>query len=278
MLSALVDDRADHASRHRAERHLAECASCRKLLDEAERAEALLAASLDGSGAAQSLPEGFEAAVLARTVYGAGRRGPGGLTTWLGWMATAASLMLAVSIWVLDWRPGATPADSGVGPVAEGTYTLGPERRSWLHEGDIPPDALWHLVGDRAERQPPHGGSAPGAGDAQVLSRSESETLESAALMLALLQRADAASFTDLEDVRRATEYDDLLERMAAARRTLSPEHRPLVLAAESILYRVVHGPLTLDDARELREAARRLEISRRLGELGSRTVSASAL
>ena len=69
LLSGLIDDRVDPATRHRAERHMAECKTCRTLLDEAEAAEAMVVASVSALGEGGTLPEEFEANVLARTVY-----------------------------------------------------------------------------------------------------------------------------------------------------------------------------------------------------------------
>ncbi len=265
LLSALIDDRLDAAARHGAERHLAGCPACRDLLDQAERNEALIAA---GVGAGAPLPEGFEAAVLARTARAARGR-PGSVSTWFGWVAMAASVFLVLWMWVSDRQSAPRPAPEGTRSTQMVHYTTGPQLRSWTLEGDLPVDALIHLE------------SAPDAALADArggLSRTDAETLESASLMLALLEGADVRSFDDLEEVRRATEYDELLPRMALARRSLAARDQPLMLAAESILYRVLSGPVSLEDARELRETVTRLDMARRLNDLAARPLAASAL
>ena len=103
LLSALVDDCVESDTRHQAERHLADCQSCRTLIDEAEAAEAMVAASVGDLVLFDTLPDGFKANVLARTVYADDKSyHPQRWTTWLGWLAAAASLALALTIWVVD--------------------------------------------------------------------------------------------------------------------------------------------------------------------------------
>ena len=69
LLSALIDDCVESDTRHLAERHLADCKSCRTLIDETEAAEAMVAASVGDLAPLDTLPDGFKANVLARTVY-----------------------------------------------------------------------------------------------------------------------------------------------------------------------------------------------------------------
>ena len=47
LLSGLVDDEVDGDVRHAAERHIAGCAGCRTLLDEAEALDALIRAETE---------------------------------------------------------------------------------------------------------------------------------------------------------------------------------------------------------------------------------------
>lgn len=103
LLSGLIDDRLDAETRHSAERHLAECETCRALIDEAEAIDALVLAEANIVNDAASA-EAFEAAVLSRTVHADARR-PGRWTSLAGWIAAAAALALAGSIWVMDRRP-----------------------------------------------------------------------------------------------------------------------------------------------------------------------------
>ena len=80
-------------------------------------------------------------------------------------------------------------------------------------------------------------------------------------LVLSILENADDRSFADVEQARRITEYEQLLPRLAAARGGVPIADRPLLLAAESMLYRVVRGPMNLDDVRELRNMIARLDL-----------------
>ena len=128
LLSGLIDDRVDSATRHGAERHLAECKSCRELLDQAEAAETMVAASIAALGDAEPLPDQFESTVLARTIYADRHGGNGRLMNWFGWLAAAAALALAVSIWVTNPRTGfrgSAPEFALTDP-----YKVGPELRS----------------------------------------------------------------------------------------------------------------------------------------------------
>ena len=110
LLSAIVDGELAADQRHRAERHLAECADCRTVVGDTEHADMLVAIAVGpGGGHADRLPEGFEAAVLARTVF-AGRRDSAAyrLRSWLGWLAAAASIVMAVVLWPVDRSPRPT--------------------------------------------------------------------------------------------------------------------------------------------------------------------------
>lgn len=164
MLSAYLDDELEKDQRHTAERHLADCAACRALVDEAERLDALLA--MDETGAAGgeivgavSLPNDFESGVLLRTVYADAAAGRPGRSWWLwsGWMVAAASLTLAVVLWMvgtsfrlmpdspmlalnLDEPPRAADDNtpSGRAVNASMTYTAGRELRSRTYDGALP--------------------------------------------------------------------------------------------------------------------------------------------
>jgi len=158
LLSALVDDQVDAATRHRAERHLAGCASCRARLDQAERLDAALSeqnGTMHGGGAA--LPAGFEAAVLERARADQ-RNWRQTMMTWTGWVAAAACLMLAIMIWAFDrnmWINQNAPMAMGDGLPADTAppdadqsasepivRTAGYQRRSWTFDGELPGELL----------------------------------------------------------------------------------------------------------------------------------------
>ncbi len=291
MLSGLIDDQVNAQVRHRAERHLAQCKDCRELLSEAERIEALVAAKAGGGDTGGQPPTGFEAAVLSRTVHVQRRWSAANRwTSWVGWIAAAASLLLAISVWMLDHQAvhktsehqsvGSTPG------VITASYVAGPEMKSWTLEDAVPSETLHAAsaasgsvthdpeITQRAVAQEP----VQVKTDAAALLRNDAETLDGASVLLAMLVNADDRSFANIEHVRRITEYDQLLSRLAEARRNLPAEDRPVVLAAESVLYRVVRGPLDLQEVRELRDTVVRLDLSRRIDTISSRWSWASSL
>ena len=258
MLSGLIDGEVDPPTRHDAERHLAGCESCRQMLDEAERLDEKVAAEA-GSYQAGGWSKALEDAVLIRTVYGDGRSATGRWTTWLGWLAAAACLTLAVIISVLA-REGGPPvvipdfvADAGSSPrVIQAAYRPGPELRSSVYDGELPVETL---VGS-------------------VLTREDAEALDAASQVLGLLP--EAAS--DLQHIRGIIEYDELLSRLAEVRQRLEPADGPAVLAAESILSAIVAGPLSAERLAELREMVDGLKLVGRLGAISARGPSGSSL
>jgi anti-sigma factor RsiW len=250
-LSALVDGALREPQRHAAERHLATCASCRALLSDAERNDELLALA---AAPGRELPAGFEQAVLARIA------GPGAAGTrfrsWLGWIAAAASLGLAGSLWVLD-RAGLRSAPAAREVLVAGIgYEPGPELRSSIRPG-APETVI----------QAPLYRDAPAA---RVLTSDAADALDSASRLMGMLAAGGATSFASAEQVRRIAEYDDLLPRLAGAREELAAADRAAVLAAESLLYRVVRGPISLGDLDEIRRTSTRLDLPQRLERLGS--------
>lgn len=316
LLSALVDDEVDASTRHRAERHLAGCAACRRLLDEAESLDKLVAgesAALVGS----ALPAGFEATVIERAAQqrqGARRV----LVTWTGWFAAAACLILAVLIWSFDRQllidrnlnlaaTDLVPPDGARGTIdsnstANVVRTAGYQRRSWTFDGDLPNDALVTDVLDDgitssddgasadltlSRVQPPSVnpafvGGAPDAGAvgraAAALAAGESNltsedvrTLHSVSLVMETLELADLNSFAEVERIRRITEYDELLPRLEELKPRLSAADRAAVRIAESILLRIVRGPITEQSARELRADASDFGLSQSLHAIGNR-------
>jgi len=86
--------------------------------------------------------------------------------------------------------------------------------------------------------------------------------------MMMLAQSPDQ-SFVEVERIRRIAEYDRLLPRLARLRANLAPQDRTAVIAAESVLYRVVRGPLSMEDVQIMRDDVSRLELARRLEGTG---------
>ena len=113
LLSALLDDHLDAPTLHRAERHLAECRSCRNFVGEAERNERLIAEEVASAFWGVGPPEGFEQAVLSRTIHAPPLRPLRGWTRWLGWVAAAAALVLLVTTWQLDRNAAVTSTAGG---------------------------------------------------------------------------------------------------------------------------------------------------------------------
>lgn len=292
LLSAILDGELAVDQRHRAERHLAQCADCRMVVSDAEHADSMVAKAIGpGDGHADRLPEGFEAAVLARTVF-ADRAGSAAHTwrSWLGWLAAAASIVMAVVLWPVDRSPA--PDDRMNARTVAASYPPGPEIGSWTIE-ELPAGtrsttrlvvnevARYPADADAGSWDPPVSGHASGAFDtgADHLSRDGADTIESLSLVLAMLQNADDGSFVDVEHARQFTEYEQLLPRLAATRRQLSPSQRPVIFAAESMLYRIVRGPLSLDDVRELRQTIARLDLPDRISAItGGPAPSSSSL
>ncbi|MDY7109587.1 MAG: zf-HC2 domain-containing protein [Planctomycetota bacterium] len=327
LLSGLIDDELGAETRHLAERHIAECRACRVLVDEAEAAHQLVASEAQATVEPGRLPEGFVGSVLSRTVYDEPRRRgqAGSWVNWLGWMAAAACLVLAVAIWALDRRPLTGRLAPGPAPVAKAPPPAAPNPgmiqtavynttgRSWTFDGELPPDALAlpgageadsHAAieddaGSTATRLAGAGRNAADSAAAMIplesgavtedgarsdspaappISRRDAETLDAAALLLEWLLAGDDDSFADIESIRRVAEYDGLPTRLAEARDRLAPADRPAVFAAESILWRIVHGPLSLDDVRDLRRTVSESDLAAKLEVMSGRRESAGAL
>ncbi len=89
---------------------------------------------------------------------------------------------------------------------------------------------------------------------------------------------AGGRRFADLETVRRAAEYDDIVTRLAELHERLRPEDRNVVMAAEAVLFRLVNGPLDLADARALKESVAAMSIVQRLDDISGRRSASPAL
>jgi hypothetical protein len=239
------------------------------MIDEMEQLDALVAGDAAAIGdAATELPRELVGGVLARTVYAQRQRRSAAWTNWLGWVAAAAALMLAVYVWQLDQRgPGDESARSiprveprhGQDDVYNAQLV---KLRSWVHDGA----ALETL--DDAGPQRERGLVAPDARSA--LTREDAELLDSTALLLELVLESADGTAEDVDRIRRIAEYDDLVPRLRILRPHLDPTERDAVLVAESLLYRIVHGPLDPADFEDVAETVAALALPARLAELSA--------
>jgi hypothetical protein len=257
MLSALVDGELDADRRHGAERHLAGCEACRTLLSEAEGLELLVAAAVGHEDRPATLPPGFEDAVLRR-IAGEPARAPHSWRGWLGWVTAAAAILLLGLVW---WLDGSSAPPVGPAPGAP------PARSAWIHPVVNEVAQYPASVPARAAQQA-LASDAASPGTISTLTRNDAEALDGASLLLTLLRKMDDGDFATVDRVRAVVEYDELLPRLAAARADLPVENRAVMLAAESILYRVVRGPLSEADVREIRQAIVRLGLDERIESL----------
>ena len=298
-LSGLVDDQVDAETRHLAERHLASCAACRALVSEAEGLDDLIA--MDASMLAPAtLPSGFADAVLNRTVFARAYEQAGwNWTSWLGWVAAAACLTLAASIWILDRQT--LPRSSTAGSEFAMNHAEGrqPSRlaaandsglRSWTFDGSLEPSvfrasnaeyvavdshfALDDATRDSIDEQLALAQPSPSAVSDMLkrsaISPADSDTLHNTAVLIDMLGDSDLSNFADVNRVREIAAYDELPERLADVRARLRPADRATVMAAESILLRIVNGPMDLNDLRMLRETAVSLRLATQIGAISA--------
>lgn len=298
LLSALVDDRVDAEARHSAERHLAGCSMCRSLLDEAEALDDLISRDANGFGSASSLPPGFAASVLERAsiVRPTLKRT---FITWTGWTAAAACLVLAVMIWSFDrqnFMKSGSPMAAGTNPAGANSMAKAPrsgdglvqratyERRSWTYDGDFADDSQnstnsndTAVVTTLDKIKQPTIDPAFAAQDS-FLTLDDAQTLYSVAMLMETLESADLSNFEQIERIRQVAEYDNLLPRLDSMKSRLSTSDRPMITAAECILLRIVRGPVTLQDARELLTDASGLRLARYLHSISMRNAAGNSL
>ena len=267
--SGFVDAELDADTRHAAERHLVECAACRSLVDQLESLSDRIIS--DAAGTGEGLPDGFAGAVLARTVYAeAPARRIAGWTSWLGWIAAAAALVLAVFVWQLDQTPlVVTPTPAVAESGARATDPYGGARlatlRSWVHDGPTrPSDDPLELEGDPEDVLL----AAPLRSE---ISREDAVLLESTALFLEILAVRHEDSATDVDRLREIAIYEDLLPRLRNAWRRLDPSDRKIVSAAESVLDRITNGPSTAENVQDLRDTVDALDLPGELEKLSAR-------
>lgn len=286
LLSALIDDCVESDTRHLAERHLADCKSCRTLIDETEAAEAMVAASVGDLAPLDTLPDGFKANVLARTVY-ADKKSyhPQRWTTWLGWLAAAASLALALTIWVVDnsgnlSSPKSTVArnDAPTNDIAlddespQGsfnTYVADDSRASFadLNRITMMPASLRRTsVFSKPTSQ------------ISTLSIDEIDTLDQTAQLLMMLAQAPELSQTLMERIARIVKYDELLPKLSKLRAKLAQEDRSSIYAAELLLQRILQDSVEIQDVQEMRKAINELNLPSHLDKIASYALQATSL
>ena len=293
VLSGLIDDVLDSQMRHAVERHLAMCPPCADKIDEAERLNDTLADSIH---VVDELPEGFADAVFASTtrrdrlVF----RQPRWMA-WSGWVAAAASLTLAASLFYMENN---TPDPINVGgnssenreDVRTDSVAAIQQYASFLPQGvgskvrgnviPKPGGADIHTVVNVSNSQPIDVGAPatftneegdivgpPAAVEQEIplrafgLSIDDQDTLYQTATVLDMLFDFELTSLSVAERMRNIIVYDDLLNRLADVRKRLQPEDRLKLSAAEAMLYRVVNGPVSVDDLIEMRNDAGRMEL-----------------
>ncbi len=290
-LSGLVDGEVDADTRHLAERHLTGCAECRALLSAAESLDEMIVADAQ-TLSATALPEGFIDGVLSRTVYARAYEQAGwSWTSWLGWVAAAACLMLSVSIFFLDrarrneFKAHAPSPVERSRPVLAGNNS---SERSWIWDGDVRPEALLisnvrtvdadftlddatrQAIDEQLESMAPTRSALQEVSRRTALSLEDALTLDSTATLLHMLIDADLRSFADIERVRQIAVYDQLPQRLADLRPRLRAADRAVVMAAESVFLRIVNGPLDLDDLRLLHDTAASMGLAMQIGAIGS--------
>jgi hypothetical protein len=357
LLSPYLDGELDEQTRHLAERHVSQCTPCRKLVDQAERVDAMIAEDVL-SRTPPGVSADFIGSVLSRTVYAepSVSVGPNRWALWTGWTAAAAMFAMASFIWFNQTNVSA-PTDladqSSVAPASEQqsnqttttrhvapsvrtvAYDPGFALESQTFEGPLPKAAfelpharvasaqeaddrssdralrlpgqplLTHVMGElrstrdtwveaaamhttqmAASMMNTHAEPTTLANQSQPkatsrrpsIDRDDADTLYAAAIVMHLLSGADLNSFADIEHVRRVVEVDNLLPRLSRARDHLQPIDRPAVLAAESVLTRVAHGPLDTRDVYMLRETVTSLNLSDELAEITARFDDASQM
>jgi len=250
-LSAYLDGGMNDEERRAADTHVAACPNCRRLADEVEAAERVLALGLD-EDAAEPLPAGFAGAILARTVHeapvaGRIRRAPaatGGLVPWLGWVAAAALVVFNLAVWNVD---GPAPPTSNGGGFDRAPATV---------------PASWQVSATLA---------APGASDAPAASVHEHDdfaALFSAATLLDTFAETTGDTGEAAAFASRVIAYDDLLPRLGAIARDLPAEPAATVELTRGLLEDLASGdPRTHARLRqrlaagELTAALRRLEV-----------------
>jgi len=101
--------------------------------------------------------------------------------------------------------------------------------------------------------------------------REHAEAIDSASWLIERLSEARTDTFVDVERVRETVEFDNVLDRLAEARKHVAPADRPALLAVESILLRIVNGPVSLTDVREIRATVNEHDLADQLQAISQR-------
>jgi hypothetical protein len=275
LLSALIDDELDAPRRHEAERHLAECSSCRDLLSHAERIDALIAADGEALAAEDAISPGFEAAVLDRTVFARDRSAfSRRWTTWGGWLAAAACLGLAMTIWLVDQRTmrarlaGVEGGDArGAGGAAPVVASASLVSQSWTFDEAQPAENFTRLAvnhRDRGDRFDAVGERAPRA----ALSLDDAETLYAAAILLEGLAQVNPQDAAGLEHLRQVAAFDELPRRLTALRGRVERADRPAVHAVQWVISQLADAPLDAGALDNLIRTINELELRSAIGRV----------
>ncbi len=294
VLSGLIDDQVDTETRYLAERHLVQCADCRTLMSEAESLDELIVMDAAALSPAR-LPEGFMDGVLSRTVYARMYEHAGfSWTNWLGWVAAAACLCLAVTMFVLDRQSrsrmnmiSSSDSIAAITPDAPVRHTAdGSMLRSFTYDGPIQPTALRasnrmviesesmldeptrRTIDEQLALAHPTRSALERVAQRPTISAADSDTLDAASRLLEMIAESDLTNFADIEFARRVAVYDELAERLADVRMRVKPADRATVLAAESIILRIVNGPLDMNDLRMLHDTVASLDLAAQLGAM----------
>lgn len=284
LLSGLVDDEVDGETRHTAERHIAECTTCRDLIDQAEALNALIVS--DATSAVDGgLPPDLVGNVLSRTVraepvHADHRRGPHGITSWLGWLAAAAALLFTFSSRLMNGS--STPARTALAPApsqvardtARDTSAGDPTARDAFARSNKVTEQSTVRTASYIQSSIYEGNVPPfldsGAEPAGML-REDAEAFDSTSLVLEMLIEVDLEDADRLREIREIADYDELLPRLAAARERLDAQDQIAVLTAETALVRLLEGPLTPANLEDLRSAVRRSDLHGQLSRLSAR-------
>lgn len=302
MLSAFVDDEIAPEARHQVERHLTGCKACRDLVSESEGLNQMIALDVQGRMWPVGLPAGFEAAVLGQTVKAdrGMRSNRMRLVNWAGWVAAAACFLLATAIWMLDRQgivtrsgsdeivkgpignlPSASPAvlEANLAHLRSSTYS------GSLAAQDIPSNAVAASHADSSSSKKdtattarPESAALDRLSKSPALSDEDADTLASAAMMIDMLAQADLDSFADVDRIRQIAEYDETLPRLASLRTRLADADRPMVMAAESVLLRLVRGPISLQDLRDMHDTVARMNMAGEMDAITGRATSAPSI
>lgn len=286
ILSGLVDDEIDSETRHVAERHLSGCPGCRALVNEAEGLDDLIAMEA-ATLAPRRLPEGFVDSVLSRTVYARLYEQAGwSWTNWLGWVAAAACLVLSATIWILDRQVLPKGPNSDVvarlptPPLPNRSTDESPYLRSTTFDGGVLPvgytqefpldDATRKAIDDELALAQPTSAALEQISQKPTIAPADAETLRNTAMVLGMLADSDLTTFKDVERVREIAAYDNLPQRLADVRSRLRPADRAVVMAAESIILRIVNGPMDLNDLRLLHDTVASMNLAKQVGTIGA--------